>query len=57
MRKLNIEEVGNDSLLHEHKEEMQIHFHKSMDLLTSCILNNIFLCTECTENQCFHFLV
>ena len=31
---------GNGSLSHEHKEEIQVIFHKSMDLLTSSIFNN-----------------
>ena len=38
-RKLKIEKDGNDSLSVEHKEEIHI-FQKSMDLLTSRILNN-----------------
>ena len=29
-----------ESLSHEHKEEIQVIFHKFMDLLTSSILNN-----------------
>ena len=36
---LKIEIDGNDSLSHEHKEEIHI-FHKSMDLLICSILNN-----------------
>ena len=28
---------GNNSLSHEHKEEIQVILHKSMDLLTSSI--------------------
>jgi hypothetical protein len=32
------EKYGNDSLSIEHKEEIHI-YHKSMDLLTSSILN------------------
>ena len=39
VRKLKAETSGNDSLSHEHKEE--INFHKSKDLLTSTILNII----------------
>ena len=35
-----IEKGGNYSLSHKHKEEIQVIFHKSMDLLTSRILNN-----------------
>ena len=35
-----IEKVGNNSLLHECKKEIQVIFHKSMDLLTSSLLNN-----------------
>ena len=31
---------GDDSLSIEHKEEIQVIFHKSMDLLTSSIFNN-----------------
>jgi hypothetical protein len=37
---LKIDKGGNDSLSHECKEEIQVIFHKSMDLLTSSILNN-----------------
>ena len=38
-RKLKTEKDGNDSLSHEHKEEIHI-FHKSMDLLICSTLNN-----------------
>ena len=30
----------NDSFSHEHKNEIKVIFHKSIDLLISCILNN-----------------
>ena len=43
MSKLKIEENGNKSLSMEHKEEIQIIFHKPMDLLISSILNNIII--------------
>ena len=36
---MKIEIDGNDSLSIEHMEEIHV-FHKSMDLLTSSILNN-----------------
>ena len=39
-RKPKIEKDGNDSLPIEHKEEIQVIFHKSMDLLISSIINN-----------------
>ena len=39
MRKLKIEKGGNYSLSHEHKEVIQIIFHKSMNLIISSILN------------------
>ena len=42
--KLKIEKGGNDSSSTEHKEEIQVMFHKSMDLLTSNILNNDDVC-------------
>jgi hypothetical protein len=32
-RKVKIRKVVNDSLSHDHKEEIQVIFHKSMDLL------------------------
>ena len=32
---------GNDSLSIEHKEEIQVIFHKSIDLLISSILNSM----------------
>ena len=32
--------VGNESLSIKHKEEIQVVFHKSMDLPMSSILNN-----------------
>ena len=35
-----MEQDGNDSLSHEHKEEIKVIFHKSLDLLISRILNN-----------------
>ena len=38
--KLKIEKGGNDTLSHEHQEEIQVFFQKSMDLLTGSILNN-----------------
>ena len=38
--KLKIEKGGNNSLLQEHKEEIQVIFHISIDLLTSSILND-----------------
>ena len=38
-RKL-IEKSGNNSVSHKHKEEIQIIFHKSMELLISSIPNN-----------------
>ena len=38
--KLKIGKDGNDSLSIEHKDELQIIFHKFMDLLISSILNN-----------------
>ena len=31
---------GNDSLSHEHKEKIQLIFHKSMNLLKGSIFNN-----------------
>ena len=34
---------GNDCLSHEHKEEMQVIFHKSMDLLISRITTTIII--------------
>ena len=37
---LKIKKDGNDSLSIEQKEERQIIFHQSMDLLISSILNN-----------------
>ena len=37
--KLKIEKGGNDSLSLEHKEEIKVIFCKSLDLLTSRILN------------------
>ena len=37
--KLNIGKDGNDSLFIEHKEEIQIIFHKSMNLLIGSKLN------------------
>ena len=39
-RKLKIEEVGYDNLLHEHKEEIQVIFQESIDLLIISIFNN-----------------
>ena len=41
MRKLKIEKDGNDSLSLEHKEEIQVSFHKFMDLITSSIKSKI----------------
>jgi hypothetical protein len=38
-RKLKIRRDGNNSLSIKHKEEIQIIFHKSMDLLISSIKN------------------
>jgi hypothetical protein len=35
-----MEKDGNDILSIEHKEEIQVIFHKYMDLLISSILNN-----------------
>ena len=39
-----MEKDGNDSLSIGHKEEIQIIFHKSMDLLISCrgLLDNYY---------------
>ena len=37
---MKIEKAGNDSLSNEYKKEIQVIFHKSMDLLTNIILNN-----------------
>ena len=39
---MKIEEGINDSLSIEHKEEIPVIFHKSMDLLISSILNGSF---------------
>ena len=39
--KLKIEKRRKDSLSHEYKEEIYVISHKSMDLLTSRILNTI----------------
>ena len=38
---MKVEEGGNDSLSIEHKEEIHVIFHKSMDLLISNILHII----------------
>ena len=37
---MKIEKDGDDSLSIEHKEEIKVIFHKSMDLLISSILND-----------------
>ena len=39
-KKLKIEKGGNDSLLHENKEDIQSIFHKPMDFLKPSIPNN-----------------
>ena len=39
-RKLKIEKDGNESLSTEHKEEIQVIFHKSINLLIGSILDN-----------------
>jgi hypothetical protein len=44
--KLKFKKVGNECLSREHKDEKQVMFLKSLDLLTSSILENHFLTTE-----------
>ena len=41
--KLKIEKEGNDGLAIKHKEEIQITFHKSIDLLLSNIIKIIIV--------------
>ena len=41
--KLKIQEDGNDSLSHEHKEEIKVIFYKSLDLLTSGKNSHVFI--------------
>ena len=40
---MKTEKDGNDSLSIEHKEEIQVIFYKSMDLLIISIPNNIII--------------
>ena len=39
---LKMEQFGNHSFSHDHKEEIKVIFHKFMHLLTCSILNNNF---------------